>query len=95
MKTKHDLQFDVLSDDGNKTADLFGLKFAFPDYLKEIYEGFGLDLERFNGDNSWTLPMPARYVINQDSRITAAEVNPDYTKRPEPSETIEELKKIG
>ena len=72
----------------------FGLKFAFPDYLKEIYKGFGSDLERFNGDDSWTLPMPARYVINQGGVITAAEVHPDYTQRPEPSQTVEELKKL-
>ena len=93
MKSKHDLEFDILSDEGNKVAESFGLKFAFPDYLKEVYEGFGADLERFNGDDSWTLPMPARYVINQDGIITAADVHPDYTKRPEPSKTIEDLEK--
>ena len=32
------------------------------------------------------LPMPARYVIDQDGVVAYAEVNPDYTNRPDPSE---------
>ena len=94
MKNKHDIKFDILSDEGNKVADEFGLKFAFPDYLIEIYKNFGSDLERFNGDDSWTLPMPARYVVGQDGVIKAADVHPDYTKRPEPSKTVEDLKNL-
>ncbi len=94
MKEKHELEFDILSDEGNKVADEFGLKFAYPDYLIEVYKGFGADFERFNGDDSWTLPMPARYVVGQDGIIKAADVHPDYTKRPEPSKTVEDLKKL-
>jgi peroxiredoxin len=94
MKEKHELEFDILSDEGNKVADEFGLKFAYPDYLIEVYKGFGADFERFNGDDSWTLPMPARYVVGQDEIVKAADVHPDYTKRPEPSKTVEDLKKL-
>jgi peroxiredoxin len=54
----------------------------------------GVDLEKFNGDNSWTLPMPARYIIDQHSTIRAADVNPDYTVRPEPEETVKVLDAI-
>jgi hypothetical protein len=32
--------------------------------------------------------MPARYVIGQDGRILYAEVNPDYTRRPEPEDSF-------
>jgi hypothetical protein len=32
--------------------------------------------------------MPARYVIGQDSVILYSEVNPDYTRRPEPEDMI-------
>lgn len=94
MIKKHDLSFDILWDEGNHIAEKFGIKFAYPDYLKETYKGFGTDLQQYNGDDSWTLPMPARYVVKQDGEIVAADVHPDYTKRPEPSETVEDLKKI-
>jgi peroxiredoxin len=95
IKGKHDLEFDILGDGGNKVAEEFGLKFGFPDYLIEVYKGFGADFERFNGDDSWTLPMPARYVVNQESIIVAADFDPDYTVRPEPSKTVEDLKNIS
>ncbi len=95
IKSKHDLQFDVLSDEGNKVAEQFGLKFAFPDYLIEVYKGFGAELDRFNGDDSWTLPMPATYVVSQEGVVTAASFDPDYTHRPEPAKAVEELKKLS
>ena len=94
IKGKNNLEFDILSDVGNKTAEAFNLKFAFPDYLIEVYKGFGADFERFNGDDSWTLPMSARYVVNQKGIVVAADFDPDYTHRPEPSKTIRDLKEI-
>jgi hypothetical protein len=36
------------------------------------------NLPAFNGDPSWTLTMPARYVIGRDGIILYAEVNLDY-----------------
>jgi len=59
------LTFEILSDRGNEVAAKFGLRFSLPDYLRRIYRTFPLDLETFNGDASWTLPMPARFVIDR------------------------------
>lgn len=92
MKRKHDIEFDILNDPGNEVAASFGLRWSFPDYLKETYKEFDIDLERFNGDDSWTLPMPASYVIGEDGTIVRAEYDPDYTRRPEPTETLEFLR---
>ncbi len=78
------LAFAILSDTHNDVAGAFGLRFALPDYLIELYKNLRNDLPTFNDDPSWTLPMPARYVIGQDGVIRYAEVNPDYTQRPEP-----------
>jgi peroxiredoxin len=49
---------------------------------------FKNDLAVVNGDMSWTLPMQARFVIAQDGTIVYAEVNPDYTRRPDPEALI-------
>jgi hypothetical protein len=35
--------------------------------------------------------MPGRFVIGQDRTILYAEVNPDYTRRPEPEELLPSL----
>jgi peroxiredoxin len=89
---KHDLTFSVLSDQGNKVASQFGLVYSFPADLRELYVNFGIDLERFNGDDSWTLPMPGRFIVDQEGIIVSEDVNPDYTKRPEPGGIIKTLK---
>jgi peroxiredoxin len=86
------LDFPILSDPGNETASAFGLRFALPDYLIALYKNLKNDLPAFNGDTSWTLPMPGRFVIGQDGIIRYAEVNPDYTHRPEPSEMLPVLR---
>ena len=88
------LTFEILSDQGNKVAEQFGLRWTLPEYLREVYRGFPLPIEKFNGDDSWTLPIPARFVIDQQGVIRAAESNPDYTSRPEPGETLEALRAL-
>jgi len=90
---KH-LSFDLLSDPGNKVAKTYGLVYAFPEDLKKLYLNFGIDVAKHNGDDSWTLPMPARFIIDRNSVIRYAEVDPDYTVRPEPRHTIEALKSL-
>ena len=82
------LDFPILSDPGNESAAAFGLRFALPDYLVALYTSLKNDLPGFNGDASWTLPMPGRFVIGQDGVIRYAEVNPDYTRRPEPLDIL-------
>lgn len=82
------LSFPILSDAGLKVAEQFGIKFAMPDDLIAIYKAFGNDFNVINGDDSWTLPMPARYVIASDGTIAYAEVSPDYTRRPDPADLL-------
>lgn len=88
------LGFDILSDHGLQVASQFGLVFTLPDYLKALYSQFGSRLDEFNGEDAYRLPMPARYVIDRESVIRSADVNPDYTVRPDPSETIRVLEQI-
>jgi peroxiredoxin len=89
------LGFPILSDAGNTVAAAFGLRFALPDYLVALYKGLKNDLPAFNGDPGWTLPMPARFVIGQDGTILYAEVNPDYTHRPEPEDMLPALRRAA
>jgi peroxiredoxin len=92
VSKKHNLTFRVLSDKGNKVAYQYGLVFTVPADLRVLYSNFGIHLERFNGDDSWTLPMPGRFILDQHGTIITAEVDPDYTIRPEPDDIIEILK---
>jgi peroxiredoxin len=92
---KHQLTFPVLMDRGNAVAARFGLVYTLPDYLKELYLSFGNDLPKFNGDDSWTLPMPARFVIDREGIIRSADVSPDYTVRSDPAKAVMAVKAIG
>jgi len=86
--------FDLLSDPGNLTAKTYGLVYTMPEDLRKIYLQFGTDVPKHNGDDSWTLPLPARYIIDRKGIVRYAEVNVDYTVRPEPESTIAALKEL-
>jgi peroxiredoxin len=59
--------------------------------MRKVYRDFGIDLTRFNGDDSWRLPMPARFVADGGGVVRSAEVHPDYTARPEPESVLDAL----
>jgi peroxiredoxin len=86
------LACDILSDPGNAVADRYGLRYTMAADLKALYRKFGVDLVDFNGDASWTLPLPARIIIDTEGMIRYAAISADYTVRPEPEETIAALK---
>ena len=52
-------------------------------------------MEETNGDDSWTLPMPARIVVSGDGIVRATDIDPNYTSRPEPEKTLADVKAIG
>ena len=89
------LTFEVLRDLGNRVAEDYGLVFTLPDDVREIYLKLGIDLARGNGDGTWRLPIPARFVIDRAGIIRAVDADPDYTRRPEPARTVEILRRIG
>jgi peroxiredoxin len=95
LHKKLNLTFDILTDLHLKTAEEFGLVFTFPDYLRELYRSFGSTLDRFHDEPEYRLPMPARYVIGKEGIIRAAGVTADYTIRPEPSETLKQLRALS
>ena len=89
------LGYPVLSDRGNHVAGEYGLVYTVPADLKAVYEGtFGLRLPLYNGDDSWTLPIPARFVIDTGGIIRYASASPDYTVRPDPAETLAVLRTL-
>ena len=92
---KQQLSFSVLSDRGNAVASRFGLTYTLPDQLRELHDKWGMNLERFNGDASWTLPLPGRFIMDMHGTIIHVDVYPDYTRRPEPSDIVGILNTTG
>lgn len=88
------LTFPILSDKGGEVGAAFGLRWVVPEEMREVHRQLGGPLPTFNGEDSWTLPMPGRFVIGQAGIIAYAEVNPDYTRRPEPDDLFPVLDRL-
>lgn len=88
------LEFEVLSDVGNKVAGDFGIVFKLTDKMQEIYKNFGIDLPTANGDRNFELPIPATYVVAQNGIVSFALIDADYTNRLDPETIIAELQKL-
>lgn len=88
---KNELEFEVLSDVGNKIAKEYGIVFKLTDEVAVRYND-AFDLLDYNGDSSNELPLAATYVIDQNGKITYAFLDADYRNRAEPSEITDFLK---
>ena len=84
MHDQHRLRFPLLSDTHNQVARRFGLVYQVPEAQKQVYSRTFVNLPFINGEASWELPIPATYVVAQDSTVLYASADPDYTRRPEP-----------
>ena len=92
---KNALTFPVLSDAGNVVATAFGLTYDLAPELRPIFARFGHALPDVNGDQSWRLPVPATYVVDQDRSIALAFIDIDYRNRLEPAEIVATLRSLA
>jgi peroxiredoxin len=82
------LSFPSLVDISGRVAHSFGLRWKASAELRAMQESRGTDLAAFNGDSSWTLTMPARYLVGQSGVVEYADVSVDHTRRGNPSDLI-------
>jgi peroxiredoxin len=88
------LAMEHVHDRGSEIAKAYGVAFQLPEDLREVYRDLKLDLAKAHGDDTWTLPMPARFVIDRTGTVRAADVDPDYTRRTEPADTVRVLRSL-
>lgn len=87
------LDYSILSDQGNGVAQEYGLAFEIPQEFREFHDGM-VDLEEFNADLRYLLPIPATYVIDQAGTVRYSYVDVDYTRRADPSDVLAALDAI-
>ena len=95
LAEKNYLTFQLLSDQGNTYARQCGLPYTLAEELRPLYKNWGIDLPAANGDNTFELPLPATYVVNQESQILLSFVDADYTKRLEPAAVLDALEDLS
>ena len=81
LQQTRDLPFRVLTDLDLAYALSLGLVFWVGDKIKETYRQFGIDLEQFQGNGGWLLPIPATLVVSKDGCVKARFVDPDFRHR--------------
>ncbi len=94
LAEKLELTFALLSDMGNQVARQFGLVFTIDEAVRGTHKQVGADLPKFNGTESWELPMAGTFLIDQSRTVRLAFVHPDFTRRLDPSVVIARLNEL-
>jgi peroxiredoxin len=84
----------VLSDVGANVEREYGLLYSLDETVRPLYKEWGIDIPKSNGNSSYELPVPATYLIDKSGVVQYAFLDLDYTRRMEPSDIIERLKKM-
>ena len=93
---RRNVQYQVLSDEGNKIANDYGLMFSMSNQAVNAYKAFGIYLAMINGSvDSVDVPVPATFVVNTDGRVSYRFVDADYTKRATPADIIANLMSLN
>ncbi|NNG48044.1 MAG: redoxin domain-containing protein [Deltaproteobacteria bacterium] len=92
---KHDIPIDVLSDVTSEVLKKYRLWFAVPAEIKELYrDKFGINLEKYNGEGRWELPVPATYVLDGQGVVRAGVADADHTVRMDIEDILAALAEI-
>lgn len=94
LVNKLGLTFPVLSDFRSEILEQLGVVYELEESMVEIYKGFGIDLDRFNGEDRWRLPLPGRIILDTNGVVKNIELSTDHADRPEPTETLEILRAL-
>jgi peroxiredoxin len=90
----NDLPFPILTDVDLGYSLALGLVFWVGDEIKKLYEEAGIVLQHFQGNQSYFLPVAAKFIVGQDGLVKARQVNIEFRERLEPEDLIAELEKL-
>jgi peroxiredoxin len=93
MRAKWDSPFPVLCDTDGRAMDGFRISFEMPEYLREDYRQLGFP--DINPGTGWRLPIPATFVVDQLGVIRARHVDPDFTRRAEPTDIVTAVRRVN
>jgi len=95
LRAYADAPFPVLTDLDNGYALSINLAFWVGDEKREAMKESGFDIEPYNGNDSWMLPVPATFVVGRDGLVKARHIDPDYRRRMELDAIVEAVAADG
>jgi peroxiredoxin len=93
LMDKQKVTIPILYDIDGSVMEAYKLAFDVPEYLQAGYKMFG-GFPDANPETGWRIPVPATFVVDQQSVIRGRHVDGDYTYRMEPAEILAVLKEI-
>ena len=96
---QHAIPYPLLSDPGAAIAEQFGIAHTIPPDYRRYFQSILINIPFNNAglsyhnatEDSWRLPIPAVFVIDQTNTIVFAEGHADFRVRPEPADILAAL----
>jgi len=92
LKAESNAAFPILTDLDNGYAMSLNLVIWVGAEMERFMSERARDLPRYQGNDSWMLPIPATFVVGTDGLIKARFVDPDYRKRMDIDEMLAALR---
>jgi len=73
--------FSLLHDEDYRIMKAYDVKYALDVAAYAKYQGYGVDLEKNNGNTDHVLPVPATYVIDKTGKIVFVHFDKDFRNR--------------
>lgn len=74
--------FSIIQDKDYRIMKDYKVNYTLDEAIVTKYKGYGIDLEKNNGNTDHVLPVPATYVIGKNGKLIFAHFDKDYKKRP-------------
>src|SRR5215831_9368779 len=91
---QNNLPFPVLSDIDLGYSFSLGLIFWVGAEIQKLYEQAGVELEKYQGNRGYFLPMAAKFIVGHDGLVAARQVNIEFRERMEPEAIIAILREL-
>ena len=97
---KQELEYEVLSDEGNVVTRQYDLLWTVPVEKREAFSEWlqgetGKTLAEFNGIGEYELPIPATFVIARDGTVVYVFKDEDYKKRADIDDILAALENLN
>ena len=86
---KNELAFPVLSDVGLSFSKKLGIAWKQPEALRPVFDNFGTDLKKRNGDDSFEVPVPTTLLVDQEGKVRNVHTDADWARRLEPQVAVD------
>lgn len=90
-----DTPFPILSDVDLGYSLSLGLVYWVGTEVTVLYKELGLELDRYQANESYFLPLAAKFIVGPDGLVKARRVDIEFRQRMEPDEIVQVLVGLG